>query len=115
MYIGRVPTSARKDEIGLIPGSQGTCSYMVRGLGNPESFHSCSHGAGRKLSRSEAKKKLTLGDEIEKMGSVLHSIRHITDLDEAPGAYKDIDIVMDNQKELVKPLVQFTPLMVIKG
>lgn len=108
-------TSAKEGEIGLIPGSQGTKSYMVRGLGNPLSFTSCSHGAGRKMSRNAAKQNLDLEEEKKKMGSVLHSINKVGDLDEAPGAYKDINTVMENQKDLVEPIIEFTPLLVIKG
>ncbi len=107
----------REDEIGLIPGSQGTKSYIVKGKGNPESFMSCSHGAGRKMGRKEAQKTLLLDDEISKLDKqgIIHSIRHVSDLDEASGAYKDIDIVMENQKDLVSIEVELTPLAVIKG
>jgi tRNA-splicing ligase RtcB len=108
-------TSAKEGEIGLIPGSQGTKSYMVKGLGNPLSFRSCSHGAGRKMSRKAAKQSLDLETEKMKMGNTLHSINAISDLDEAPGAYKDINTVMENQKDLVEVIVEFTPLLVIKG
>ncbi len=110
-------TSAKTGEIGIIPGSQGTKSYIVQGKGNPESFMSCSHGAGRILSRKQAKKTLDLKAEktkLEKHG-ILHSIRTEKDLDEAPGAYKNIDIVMANQKDLVDILVELTPMAVIKG
>lgn len=110
-------TSARKGEIGIIPGSQGTKSYIVRGLGNPESFTSCSHGAGRKMGRNEAKKTLNLQDEIKKLDDqgIIHGIRSINELDEASGAYKDIQDVMNNQNDLVEILVELTPLAVIKG
>jgi tRNA-splicing ligase RtcB len=108
-------TSARDGEIGIIPGSQGTTSYIVRGKGNPESFQSCSHGAGRQLGRRQAKKKLVLDDEIAKLDGVIHSIYSVKDLDEAPGAYKDIDVVMEEQKDLVDILIKLTPLAVIKG
>jgi tRNA-splicing ligase RtcB len=110
-------TSARLGEVGIIPGSQGTASYIVKGLGNPESFMSCSHGAGRKMGRKQAIRELNLNDEIEKLDSqgVIHSIRTVKDLDEAAGAYKDIDKVMENQKDLVKILVKLRPLAVIKG
>ena len=110
-------TSAKKGEIGIIPGSQGTCSYIVEGLGNPESFESCSHGAGRKMSRTKAKEELNLEDEIailDKQG-IIHGIRSKKELDEASGAYKDIDEVMENQEDLVRILVKLTPLAVIKG
>lgn len=110
-------TSAKKGEIGIIPGSQGTKSYIVKGLGNKESFMSCSHGAGRKMGRKQAQQRLSLDEEIKKMDElgVVHGIRNIADLDEASGAYKDIDVVMDNQKDLVEILIELTPLAVIKG
>ncbi|MDD2731430.1 MAG: RtcB family protein [Candidatus Portnoybacteria bacterium] len=108
-------TLARKGTIGIIPGSMGTKSYIVEGLGNSESFESCSHGAGRKMSRKEAIKSLVLKDEQEKMKEIIGAPRTQNDLEEAPGAYKDIDEVMENQKDLVKILVELTPLAVIKG
>jgi len=110
-------TSARKGQIGIIPGSQGTKSYIVKGLGNPESFNSCSHGAGRVMSRTKAKAVLNLEEEIKKMNDkgILHSIRGKNQLDEASSAYKNIDVVMENQKDLVEIIVELTPLGVIKG
>jgi len=110
-------TSAREGEIGIIPGSQGTKSYIIKGKGNQESFMSCSHGAGRKMGRNEAIKNLNLEEEIKKLDDmgVIHAIRGQKDLDEAPGSYKDIDMVMENQKDLVEILVELTPLAVIKG
>lgn len=110
-------TSARTGEVGIIPGSQGTCSYIVKGLGNPESFMSCSHGAGRKMSRTEAKRTLSLKDEIKKLNDkgVVHNIQNVKDLDEASSAYKDINTVMEEQKNLVSILVKLSPLGVIKG
>lgn len=110
-------TLAREGFIGLIPGSQGTKSYMVRGKGNKESFMSCSHGAGRKMGRKVAQKTLDLDAEkrkLEEMG-VIHAIRNEKDLDEAPGSYKDIDLVMKEQSDLVDIVEEFTPLAVIKG
>jgi len=110
-------TSARDGETGIIPGSQGTKSYIVKGLGNPQSFESCSHGAGRKLGRRQAIRELDLKTEaamLDKKG-VIHSLRSNSDLDEAPGAYKDIDVVMENQSDLVEIAVELTPLAVIKG
>ena len=88
-------THARKGELGIIPGSQGTHSYIVRGLGNEESFNSCSHGAGRLMGRKQAKRILDLKKEQELLKDVIHSVRNIDDLDEAPSAYKDIHKVMD--------------------
>jgi tRNA-splicing ligase RtcB (3'-phosphate/5'-hydroxy nucleic acid ligase) len=110
-------TLADTDTIGIIPGSQGTKSYIVKGKGNIQSFKSCSHGAGRKMGRNQAQKNLNLEEEISKLDKqgILHAIRGIKDLDEASGAYKDIDIVMKNQEDLVDILVELTPLGVIKG
>jgi len=110
-------TLARKGTIGIIPGSQGSKSYIVEGLGNPDSFESCSHGAGRIMGRKQAQRELNLKDEIKKLDdqNIIHAIRGVKDLDEAPGSYKDISEVMDNQKDLVKVLVELTPLAVIKG
>ncbi len=110
-------TRANKGEIGIIPGSQGTCSYIVRGLGNPESFKSCSHGAGRLMGRKDARRRLSLENELKQLSDkgVVHSIRNAKDLDEAPGSYKDIQQVMDNQTDLVEIVVKLEPLGVVKG
>lgn len=108
-------TRAYKDQLGIIPGSQGTNSYIVEGLGNRDSFMSCSHGAGRKMGRNQAKKKLDLTEEIKKMKGILHDIRSVNNLDEAPGAYKDINEVMENQKDLVRVVTKLEPLAIIKG
>ena len=110
-------TLATVDTIGIIPGSQGTKSYIVKGKGNIMSFNSCSHGAGRKMGRNQAMKNLNLEDEIKNLNDkgVIHAIRGVKDLDEAPGAYKDINVVMKNQEDLVEVLVELTPLGVIKG
>ena len=108
-------TLATKDTIGIIPGSQGTKSYIVRGLGNTDSFSSCSHGAGRKMSRKQAINTLDLEEEKKKMGNIIHGMRNKNDLDEASSAYKDIDVVMENQKDLVEILIELKPLAVIKG
>ena len=108
-------TMAREEQLGIIPGSQGTHSYIVRGKGNPDSFQSCSHGAGRRMGRKQAKRELDLGAEIAAMGDVVHGIRTVQDLDEAPGAYKDIDVVMANQADLVDIEVELTPLAVVKA
>ena len=110
-------TLAREGAVGIIPGSQGTCSYITEGLGNPESFMSCSHGAGRRLSRSEAVNTLSMESEIamlERQG-IVHSIRTKTDLEEAAGAYKNIDEVMEAQSDLVKIRTKLMPIAVIKG
>ncbi|MCH7568450.1 MAG: RtcB family protein [Nanoarchaeota archaeon] len=110
-------TSAKEKEVGIIPGSQGTCSYIVLGLGNPESFCSCSHGAGRKMGRNVARRTLNLQEEVDALNKkgIIHAIRNVTDLDEAPGSYKDIEIVMENQNDLVKILVRLEPVGVVKG
>jgi len=110
-------TSAREGEVGIIPGSQGTKSYIVEGLGNPESFNSCSHGAGRRMGRKQAERELDLEKEVKQLDDkgIIHAVRGKGDLDEAPGAYKDIEKVMENQKDLVKILVELKPLAVIKG
>ena len=110
-------TLARKDTIGIIPGSQGTASYIVQGKGNEASLQSCSHGAGRKMSRKKAREELNLIEEQKKLDEkgILHAIRNKSDLDEASSAYKDIDIVMEEQKDLVDILVKLTPLAVVKG
>ena len=110
-------TRALQGEIGIIPGSQGTKSYIVEGKGNPESFTSCSHGAGRKMGRHEAQKKLSVEKETKMLDDigVIHSIRSSKDLDEAPSAYKDIKTVMNNQTDLVDILIELQPLAVVKG
>ncbi len=110
-------TSARAGEIGIIPGSQGTASYIVKGKGNPESFMSCSHGAGRKMSRTAAIKNLDLDAEkkfLDDQG-IMHSVRNAKDLDEAPGSYKDISLVLLEQADLVEVVAELKPMAVIKG
>ena len=110
-------TSAKAGEVGIIPGSQGTKSYIVEGLGNPDSFMSCSHGAGRLMSRAAAVKNLNLEEEKRKLDEqgIIHSIRGKSDLEEAASAYKDIAQVMAFQEDLVKIKVELSPLAVIKG
>ena len=92
-------------------------AYIVKGKGNPESFMSCSHGAGRKMSRKKARNTLNLEEEIKKLNDqgIVHGIRTEKDLDEASSAYKDISIVMEEQKDLVDIVAKLTPLAVIKG
>lgn len=104
-------------EIGIIPGSQGTHSYIVEGLGNPESFLSSSHGAGRAMSRTAAVNTLSLQEEIARLETqnIIHAIRGQKDLEEAAGAYKDIDEVMANQADLVRIRTELSPIAVIKG
>lgn len=110
-------TQAQAGQLGIIPGSQGTASYIVKGLGNPESFQSCSHGAGRKMGRKQAQRELNFDTEKKRLDDlgVIHSVRNKKDLDEAPGAYKDIATVMENQTDLVEIVVELKPLAVIKG
>ncbi len=110
-------TKAGPDTIGIIPGSQGANSYIVRGRGNPDSFASCSHGAGRIMGRKQAIRSLDLADEQRKLDKqgVLHSLHDRRDLDEAAGAYKEITEVMRQQSDLVEVLTELRPLAVIKG
>ena len=118
-------TSAKLDETGIIPGSMGTASYIVRGLGNPASFTSCSHGAGRRMSRTVACNTLTVSECDEAMKGIVcdrwHPVtrygkgKKIPDLSEAPQAYKDIEDVIASESDLVEVQVRLTPLAVIKG
>lgn len=110
-------TSAKMGEIGIIPGSQGTSSYIVEGLGNPLSFMSCSHGAGRVMSRTEAVKSLNLAEEIQKLDEkrIVHAIRCQEDLEEASSAYKNIEKVIKQEADLVKIKTHLFPVAVIKG
>ena len=110
-------TLAREGVIGIIPGSQGTASYIVEGLGNPESFCSCSHGAGRVLSRGMAIKTLDMQQEVEQLEAkgIIHAIRSQNDMQEASGAYKDIEEVIANETDLVKVKTRLLPVAVIKG
>jgi tRNA-splicing ligase RtcB len=110
-------TRAQDGELGMIPGSQGASSYIVKGKGNKMSFDSCSHGAGRIMSRTQARKTLSLEEQtkpLEERG-ILHAIRSDDDLDEAPGSYKDIEEVMNFQTDLVDIIHELKPLAVIKG
>ena len=118
-------TSAKLDEIGIIPGSMGTASYIVRGLGNPESFMSCSHGAGRRMSRIAASTTLTVEECDQAMDGIVcerwHKYKGFgkakgkLDLSEAPQAYKDIEDVIASERDLVEPLVRLVPLACLKG
>ena len=110
-------TYAGKDTAGIIPGSQGANSYIVKGKGNKDSFMSCSHGAGRVMGRKQAMRSLDLQSEIKKLNkkNIIHSIKSKKDLDEAASAYKDIDEVMRLQDDLVEVIVELEPLAVIKG
>ncbi len=106
--------SARKGELGIIPGSMGAKSYIVRGLGNPESFQSCSHGAGRVLSRTAAKKKFTVADQLRATEGV-ECRKDAEVIDEIPMAYKDIDAVMQAQRDLVEIVHTLKQLVCVKG
>lgn len=110
-------TLARKGIVGIIPGSQGTASYIVEGLGNPESFCSCSHGAGRALSRTAAVNTLNMAEEVARLEAkgIVHAIRCQNDMQEATGAYKDIEEVINNELDLVKVHTRLLPIAVIKG
>ena len=117
-------TSAKQDETGIIPGSMGTSSYIVKGLGNTESFMSCSHGAGRAMGRMQATRTL-IPEECDK---AMHGIvydrwskvkrgktKGMYDLSEAPQAYKNIDAVIEAEQDLIQPIVKLRPLGVVKG
>ena len=105
---------ARAGDLGIIPGSMGARSYIVRGRGNPESFTSCSHGAGRAMSRAEAKRRFTLADHAAATKGV--ECRQDADvIDETPGAYKSIDAVMDAQKDLVDIVHTLRQVVCVKG
>ncbi len=105
---------ARDGELGIIPGSMGARSYIVRGKGNPDAFHSCAHGAGRKMSRTAAKKKFSVADLAEQTaGVVCRKDQGV--LDEIPGAYKDIDEVMANQSDLVEVVHTLKQVLCVKG
>ena len=110
-------TLAREGMVGIIPGSQGTASYIVEGLGNAASFNSCSHGAGRVLSRTAAIASLDLQAEVAQLEAkgIVHAIRSQDDMQEATGAYKDIEEVIANQTDLIKLKTKLLPIAVIKG
>ena len=105
---------ARAGELGIIPGSMGARSYIVRGLGNEESFHSCSHGAGRAMSRAEARRRFTVDDHVAATAGV--ECRKDADvIDETPAAYKDIDAVMEAQRDLVEVVHTLKQVVCVKG
>lgn len=105
---------ARKGELGIIPGSMGARSFIVRGLGHRESFESCSHGAGRKMSRSEAKRRFTIADHRAATAGV-ECRKDVNVIDETPAAYKDIDAVMHAQQDLVEVVHTLKQLVCVKG
>ncbi len=111
-------TKAEEGLVGIVPGSMGTKSYIVEGLGNPDSFNSCSHGAGRRLGRRQAKRSIPVEKvlrEMEEKNIKLYSAA-LRDLpEESDHAYKDIDAVMENQRDLVKVMEVLYPIAVVKG
>lgn len=117
-------TAAWEKQTGIIPGSMGTPSYIVEGLGNTDSFMSCSHGAGRAMGRMQASRSLTPEACDKAMSGIVHDrwntvkrgrAKGMLDLGEAPQAYKDIDAVIESELDLIKPLTKLRPLAVVKG
>ena len=106
--------SAYAGELGIIPGSMGAKSFIVRGLGAAESFCSCSHGAGRQMSRGKAMRAFTI-DELKAQTDGVECRKDKGVIDEIPGAYKDIDEVMANQTDLVEVVHTLKQVMCIKG
>jgi tRNA-splicing ligase RtcB len=105
---------AREGDLGIIPGSMGARSYIVRGKGNEESFHSCSHGAGRVMSREAAKKRFTLEDHAKATAGV-ECRKDVDVIDETPAAYKPIDAVMAAQADLVEVVHTLKQVVCVKG
>lgn len=105
---------AGKGDLGIIPGSMGTRSYIVRGLGNPDSFESASHGAGRKMSRGQAKRTFTVQD-LEALTQGVECRKDASVLDEIPSAYKSIETVMENQRDLVEIVHELRGVLCVKG
>jgi tRNA-splicing ligase RtcB len=101
-------------DLGIIPGSMGTRSYIVRGLGNPQAFESASHGAGRRMSRGRAKQKFSVADLREQTSGV-ECRKDSGVLDEIPGAYKPIEKVMKNQADLVEVVAELKQVLCVKG
>lgn len=106
--------SAREGQLGIIPGSMGTRSYIVRGKGNAESFHSCSHGAGRVMSRTEARRRITL-EEHRRATAHVECRKDASVIDESPAAYKPIDAVMAAQSDLVEVVHTLRQVVCVKG
>jgi tRNA-splicing ligase RtcB len=105
---------AGRGELGIIPGSMGARSYIVRGLGNPESFESCSHGAGRVMSRTAARKRFSVEDHVAATVDV-ECRKDASVVDETPAAYKDIDAVMAAQGDLVEVVATLKQVLCVKG
>jgi tRNA-splicing ligase RtcB len=106
--------SARAGELGIIPGSMGAKSFIVRGKGNVDSFHTCSHGAGRAMSRGEAKRRFTIDDHAKATAHV-ECRKDAGVIDETPAAYKDIDAVMAAQADLVEVVHTLRQVVCVKG
>lgn len=106
--------SAREGEFGIIPGSMGAKSFIVKGKGNMESFCSCSHGAGRRMSRTKARATFTVED-LKAQTAGVECLKSSDVLDEIPGAYKDIQEVMNNQADLVEPIHELKQILCVKG
>lgn len=105
---------AREGDMGIIPGSMGARSFIVRGKGNEQAFHSCSHGAGRTMSRSEARRRFTVED-LAAQTQGIECKKDSSVLDEIPGSYKDIDTVMQNQADLVEIVAELKQVLCVKG
>lgn len=106
--------NAEAGRYGIIPGSMGAKSFIIRGLGNPQSFNSCSHGAGRKMSRTKAKAKYTIDDlKVQTAGVECRKDKGV--VDEIPGAYKDIEEVMRAQEDLVEIVAELKQVICVKG
>jgi tRNA-splicing ligase RtcB (3'-phosphate/5'-hydroxy nucleic acid ligase) len=105
---------AGKGELGIIPGSMGARSYIVRGLGSADSFESCSHGAGRRMSRNEARRRFTAADLARETAGV-ECRKDAGVVDEIPSAYKPIEKVMADQSDLVEPVAELKQLLCVKG
>ena len=124
-------TLAKKDTIGIIPGSCGSPSFIVRGLGNPDSYNSCSHGAGRVSGRKEFNRLYNTPEKMKEIEESMKNIIHtkfqkersykksketgLLDVSEAPQAYKNVEEVMENQKDLVQTTVKLFPIISMKG
>ena len=106
--------SARAGELGIVPGSMGTKSYIVEGLGNAKSYYSSSHGAGRRLSRTAAKEQFGL-DDFKQQTAGVECRQEERFIDEIPAAYKDIDEVMAHQADLTRPVHQLRAVLCVKG
>jgi tRNA-splicing ligase RtcB len=106
--------NAESGRYGIIPGSMGAKSFIIKGLGNPESFNSCSHGAGRKMSRTKAKAKYTI-DDLKKQTEGVECRKDKGVVDEIPGAYKDIEEIMRAQNDLVEVVAELKQVICVKG